>query len=1532
MKQFYHFRQIIPRDKYRFVFLAFISFILSFSSGAQEKHFSPAGQAGYFEKIETIFKASSERKRADDFLDQFEEFWQSPSTHEEVKETIIEISDLLYEKKARAFPDYHLFLTTIQSFVEKDQPDRNFLTWKEAAVTLLNQPRYYTRHFVELLKTTKGIIDERKIFSTSGTDWYSRNPKYAFRFSEDTLYLEIESTKLACHSRNDSIEVFNTGGELNILSGMWYGKSGKITWERSGFPENKVYATFNEYTIDMNGADFTIDNVTFYNTYYFNGPLKGDLKHKVMFIPEPSASNYPRFTSYEQLFQINNIHPDIHYKGGFSQHGAKFLGSGTNENPATISIYRNDTLFISAKSLVFSLREDEILSRKTETTIHLDTGQIHHPGLEFKYMVPGEELYLIRSGEGISKSPFFDTYHKVSIDSEVIYWNRSSNYMELRMLPGSAQNYSFFESLKYYREAFFNKLQGMDAVHPLFGLRNCFYNNDQQPFTADQYARFLNMPLSQVRQQVLQLSFHGFVDYNPNTDTIRIQERLTDYIQFRMGKKDYDVIRFKSVTPGNTPNARFDLRNYDLALNGVESISISDHQNVVFRPRNQQVTLKYNRNFSFNGHILAGMIELFGDGFFFSYDDFRIDMTTIDSMRMNIGSDKLDEYGRPMLRPIDNTIAGLSGYLKIDTANNKSGLIDYPHFPVLVSNKNSYVYYDKPDIQNGAYNKEDFYFELEPFEIDSLNELNRKNIVFNGKLKSNIFPVIEDQLLVRNDYSLGFVKQSPPNGYPIYQNKATFTHNIDLSNKGLKGEGRLDYQNTSSESKEFTFLPHETKGVAHTFNIEPQTTGVEYPDVQGKNVQINYLPDEDKLLARQIDDHFNIFQQETSLEGGLTYTPNGLQAKGKLHMPDANLISDKMDLTHHALMADSADFNLIGGEDIEGVSFKTNNLAAQLNFEERQGRFRSRDIGNIVEFTDNRYIAYISEFSWDMDNNDIYMGASGSEGNRFVSTDRRQDSLDFIAPLAVYDMESKTIKASEVSNLKVADANIILNDGIINIHEDAEMDPLDSTLILINDSRHKFNNAHVTIEGKYDYQGYGEYDFINGDNKTYTINFHNIAVNDDHHTVAEGKISEDKLFTFDRHFAFKGDVSLLATDQYLTFDGGTQLLHSCSQKGPQDFVRFEAQINPFDIQIPIEERTLNTDIEELSHHIYLQLDSTHVYSAFLEKSKRMNNLPVIEAHGLLRYNEEIRSFEIARKEKLAQPDSSGNILRFHSEDCIVSGSGKLDPGLDLEQVKLHASGTIKDDRNSNIIELDALFGASFILDNNSIQTMANAIRGSKATDAKPDKEKLEKRLREWTNSKKAKEIADLLQPTTELTEVLPEHIKHTLCFTDIHFKWDTPSRSYYSDGKATLGWIKDQAIAKEVDVKALISRSRGGNSFEIHIQADNDNWFFFSYNNEKMLILSSSETFNTGIQTLDIEERKMKTGLGQDNYVFQIGNNNRLKRFMEFFEKPLPEEDDAIIDEIEEAPVIDNPVNNRDADNETNNNEVNNAIPEAQED
>jgi hypothetical protein len=797
------------------------------------------GEEAFLPNLEQIYSTHQDQKAVKSFMGEVKIFWFAAETTPELKKLVLSTCDQIFAKKGRPFPDYYAYLTSVMAFTETNHPDMSFDSWHRGVTKLLSLPRYPLRNVTRLFEHTIELLREDILYSTPALKWKADKPQYHFEFS-DSLRAVFRPTQLVCYSKNDSITLLETVGILNLESGYWKGEKGLITWERSGFAAKDVFARFGKYQIDMTANALHIDSVEFENRTYFDHPLTGHLYHKVMTISNPANSTYPKFESYEQRYQINNIHTGFNYEGGFSQHGAKFLGSGTDQNPAIINIFRNDTLFITAKSLYFSLRKDQIVSTNTEIQIHLDTGFIYHPGLTFKYMDDVKEVHLIRDGEGLSRSPYFNTYHNISMDAELIKWRINGSLVELRMLSGAAENHAFFESISYFREDFYNQIQGMDAIHPLQGLLNCAKRAKSDSFTALDYARFINMPESQVRQQVIGLSFHGFVGYNVNSDTIQIRERLRDYLKFRNGEKDYDVIRFKSLTPGATPNAVFDLKNYDLSMNGVAAISISDNQNVVFFPRQEKILLKRDRNFSFDGTITAGMINLFGNGFNFNYQNFKIDLKIIDSVAMKIETDEFDYYGRPALQKIENTISQLSGYLEIDRSDNKSGKEKLAEYPRLTSTTNSYVYYEKPNTQNNAYKKDKFYFTLDPFEIDSVSRLTKKNITFKGKLESNIFPVIDETLVVRNDFSLGFKRTSPPEGYPIYGNRAVFTNLIDLSNKGFIGNGTLGYMTSQSESEEFTFLPDETIGLAHKFTVQPQETGVEYPDVQ--EIQPHSIP------------------------------------------------------------------------------------------------------------------------------------------------------------------------------------------------------------------------------------------------------------------------------------------------------------------------------------------------------------------------------------------------------------------------------------------------------------------------------------------------------------------------------------------------------------------------------------------------------------------------------------------------------------------------------------------------------------------
>ncbi|WP_430816022.1 hypothetical protein [Carboxylicivirga sp. RSCT41] len=1457
-----------------------------------------SGQAAMFvEEMEEVFKGATDKKAAKAFLESFELFWTGADA--ELQELMMATCNKMAKKKARPYPDYHTYITTIMSFQETGHPQNSFDSWHAAVNDLLVKPRYALRHLKAFVALSQRMVETDAVYSTPALAWYARSGDYHYEYDKDKkrLALIVGNTNLVCVSKRDSIVIENTSGVLYPLEKKWVGKNGKVTWERSGFEASMVYATFKDYEIKADKPRLEVDSVEFYNRHYFDYPLHGTLEHKVMQITSPESTIYPKFVTSEQRFKIDKIHPNIDYEGGFAQNGAKFLGAGTHENPASITISRNDTTFITAKSLYFALRKDQILSNDTEVSIVMDRGFIYHPGLIFKYMADLEEVHLIRNGEGLALSPYFNTFHNISMDVELIRWKIGSQFIDLRMLTGAAQNQAFFESLSYFREEFYNRLQGMDAIHPLQGLRNCDKYYHGQPFTAEEYAKFMGLPLSPVRQQIIDLSFHGFIGYNVNTDEITIRQRLRDYLDFRLGNKDFDVIRFTSLTGSEIANAKIDLLNFDLDLNGVETISICDHQNVVFFPRNQQIILKENRNFVFNGTINAGMLTLSGNGFKFLYDDFRIDMSNIDSLKMKVQSGQKDYFGMPLLKDVGNTISQLSGYLQIDEPDNKSGAKSNPQFPVINSQIESYVYFDNKNIQGGAYHKDEMFFTLDPFEMDSINTLTRQNFNFSGEFESNIFPTFRENLTIRPDYSLGFKRQTPETGYPIYGGKATFTNTIDLSNKGLKGNGELNYLTSTSFSEDFTFLPDMVKGQVYDFTVSKQTDSPPFPDVTSKYIYLEYMPHEDELHAKTQEENFTMFNEEAQLQGNIKITPYGMTGAGTFYMARANVKSKDIDFTDHTILADSSDFNLSGAE-VEGVSFATTNLISDINFETRQGTFRSRSGGSRVDFTENRYVSYISEFSWDMDKNDIYMGARGSKGNRFVSTHRRQDSLAFYVPMAMYDVETKTIYAEEVKNIEVGDANMILNNGLVTIREDAALDPLDSVRIVLDkDSlvRHTMYNARVFITGKYEYKANGKYDYFNGDGKMLTLDMHNIEYGKEEMTIAESKIVPGDLFTFDSHFAYQGNATLRATEQLLSFDGGVQMLHRCS-RGPQTYIRFDSPIDPANVRIPIGEELQNFDYDNIYKDFFITKDSTHVYSSFVEDRKDYSDIPMINASGYLVYNDKEKAFDIASEAKLANADTTGTLMRFSEAACNIQGHGIIDLGIDMDQVKMKSTGTILHDRDKNEISLSSMLGIDFFFNADAQDVLYSTIIASSAKSSSLSKKTFNSRLSEWTGRNKAEKAENERGKTGEST-VLPADLQQMLLFSNIDFKWDTKKRAFVAEGKADLAYIKQMVVNREAKVLAEITRKRSGNSLEMYLEFDADNWVYFTYKNSMMQTLSSNSAYNSIVQELKPEERKQKVGLGERGYTFIMAPESKKKKFLSRFNKKsapaaLPEKDE----------------------------------------
>ncbi len=1549
---------------------------------AQSSDFSSDYET-FVDEMDALFKTTSDKKKSIDFIKELKQFMLSPTVDEGIKTRIISDCNNLRKIKARPYPNYYTCITTYFRLSGNTKiQGSNYQVWCEVADEKLTQGQRRLTQITQYYNQTLEYLNDYTLSKTQSVRWKFMTSGEKFRNEDGQLVIDIPETRLTCFAQGDSIHVLETSGTYYTDEAKWVGNKGVVTWERVGLPRNQVNATFDTYEIDMKKSDFKVEHAKFINTDYFSYPLYGMIEHKAASRKTNIGNQYPKFFTTNEHMEIKDIFRNMNYNGGFSQIGQNFQGFGTPDNLAKIEIYRNDTLFVEAKSTSFLFAPKKIESLAAAITIHLDDDVISHPGLHFRYMDDERVMHMVRNNDGLERSLYYDSYHQVSMDVEFIRWKIDEPEIELRMIDGAARGYSIFESLAYYRESYYYEIQGMDMVHPFQYIADFYYYNGGQPFYIEDFAAYRMLTVSQLQKQLMLYSFDSFLDYDYNTGLVTPRQRLFDYLQFRLGKKDYDVIRFESLTNGKVPNGILDLRNYDIELNGVTGIAISDNQNVALYPADGKVILKRNRDFKFDGQVDAGMISMVGSGFYFSYDDYRINMKNIDEIHLRVVSNEVDAYGRTILAHVGNTLSDLSGYLEIDEPDNKSGNKKNPQYPRLTSTKESYVYYDDPKIQGGKYERKSFYFAVDPFVFEDINNIRFDNTNFSGVLYSDIFPPIREELTIRKeDYSLGFVTTSPQEGYPIYGGKAQFYHDIDLSNKGLHGSGDLNYVTSHSSSKDFLFLPHETRGSTYDFNVDKTTSGTTFPGVElGKKqnfgdglsgtTDLCFLPDKEELTVINTMGTFLMFPNlygrqngfDCDLNGSLTVTPSGLKGFGQSNMMQATLEGLAMEFTDHTITADTSYFTTyrfdeygqketltgamredlvkdysrqasrlysttaakypenafkntairedtifrkIWTEDAEVFRMLMNNsMVSVIDFDKREGYFTYKSsIGNEWVGKSVKYKTRVKNMTWDMEHNRQIMGQTGSEGNRFVCTKEKDDSLSFYVPVAIFDGYANTLTCEEVKNIETADVNVILEpETKVIIRQEGIMDALDNTVIEMktDSTYHKIYDAKVNIEGAKKFSGIGAYDFTNALGETIQLFLSDIHANENAPSTATGTLGAP--INIDQHFRYKGKMTIENGRQLLEFNGAAQHIHN-SPYVSASFDQFKSVIDPQNVLIPISgDRINNWDGDEIHRNFFIRKDSTHVYSSFLEDRVDYSDISMLKGEGNLYYNKIFESFDIVGDDKRFDAAARGSLLRFDPAVNQIQGFGEIDLGVmmpETQPISFLSAGNIQDDRATNTLTLNVLTFVDFFFSTELATMIYNDIISSNAPKCDSAAYRYELRLAELFDTTEIKQIkANRIAPLDKETNLLPE-TGAMFTFDNMELLWNTPKRSYICDTTVNLLMIRGLNVNKQVHIKSEFMSRKTGSTVDIYMTFD-DKWYYFGYRTGNLQVLSSNSEFNTALQRIDPKERRSKLR----GIYYTLAPDSKRKRFLANFgpkTEALPDDADTETTEPEEV-------------------------------
>jgi len=1430
-----------------------------------------------------------------DFMKQFKPVWDSRAYSNYYKRATYRIADKMLAKRMDVYPTFQSFLFVMMNIAKSGIPQEKFDQWDTCFEKQMSKKPYSNLN--TFLTVSESFFGSGTIFQSAIANWSVSSTDYKFN-SDSVQEIIFDNVTLKCTNENkDTLLIYDTKGVYTILRGNWKGVGGKVDWTRTGLDAADVYAELTRYNITLKEGGFVADSVTFWNKNYFDKPIQGKLIERDITEPKEKES-YPRFISYDKRVSIPNLAPEVTYNGGFSMRGRRFVGSGTEEEPAELIFKRNGKVFFTASSLFFGITKENILADDARINFLLDGDSIFHPDIQMVYSIDKKHISLIRSDQGLSQAPFFDTYHKVNMYFEELSWYTDQPTIEFRMIEGSTQTTADFESQNFFRPELFEKLGDPNGVNPVTLIAKYSQSIHSRDMSVDDIAGYMRLTANEVRPIIFRLAIVGLLNYNVQTDRIEVQDKLFTFISNEARKSDYDVIDFHSEDPAKVAagdsstrdNGVMDLDNkYDITINGVKVIDLSDSQSVFCFPEKRRLVLHRNREATFAGVVRAGRFVFFGKQFDFNYSDFKIKMKDVDSTMLYANSFNKDSSGKSALLRVRNTINHVSGELVIDKTDNKSGLKPLKQYPIVISDTSTFVYYDRKSIQSGVYKRDSFYFKADPFTIDSVASFSNARLHFDGTFVSDdIIPEMRETLRLQPDTSLGFVHDIPADGLELYKGKGKLFNKIKLSNKGLIGDGTFKYVTSVSQSDKFIFLPDSMNSHAQTFAVTPKESEPEFPDVLGDTVYEHWLPKQNLLFVKDLFKPFSCYNKFATFHGTLSLSPELLSGNGQMTFLRAQLASEHMDLLNKRVIADTSDFAL-KSFDSTGIGFSTKNMKADIDFSKREGDFVSNQSGSVVEFPENEYIAYMDQFKWMMDQDDIEMGSKKKltettdendvqlSGTRFISVSPKQDSLEFISAQARYSLRTHQIKAHEVPYIDVADARIVPDSGNVTILKHAFMVPLVNASITANKVTKYYDiyKADLSISSRKSYTGSGTYDFIDGSKNKRPMFFSNIHVDTSLQTVANTEIAEAANFSISPNFKYKGNVALEASNPFLDFKGECLIEHTCNEVKIA-WVKFSGEVDPDNVQIPIGSSMGDNNVPLAASPVVSNGDSVGIYPTFLSPviNPKKDMVIVLDSGGYLTFDAPTQQYRIASKEKLAAQTLPGNYISLDTRKCIEYGEGNLNLGANLMPLDMKTVGDITDYiiPDTTVCNIDMLL--NFFFDDGAIGKMADDIAGmASLPSVDVSDENFQKNLRQIMGKDEGDKLISQLT-LYGTAKKLPKELTSQLFLCGIKMKWNNATHSYVSQGTIGVGSIGSKMVNKEASGAIEIRKRKQGDELNIYIELDPTHWYFFTYNSGLMQVTSSNDAFNNAISTLKEDKRK------QGKFSFATADPNMRRIFM----------------------------------------------------
>lgn len=1327
----------------------------------------------------------------------------------------------------------------------------------------------------------------------------------------------------------DSVFLRNTKGLYSLTTNIFVGEEGQFDWSSALLSPDSVYCNFTVYNFNSKKLELKADLVKLNYVGKTPGFIPGKFEFRSQARKDSVASSYPRFTSYESNLEIKGLgSSNMYYKGGFSLRGPKILSTSVNGDLATIEVVDSTSTKFKARSKEFIFQDSAVLSNQSYFTIYQGNDSIVHRSVQMKYDYGKDKLVLVSEKGPMRNAPYSSSFFNMDFAASMIRWDLKADSLDILSPPGSTVPV-IFESVDYYKPEDFHTLGGIGfSFHPLAMVAiYCIQNNTREMHTGDLAQRF-GLNILETQKAIEFLAQKGLVEYWPQNDRVVVKEKAITQYRARMGEVDYDNLKIKSITGTYAltdlkkplyPNATLNFGEGNMVVRGVEKFNVSDSLNVIIKPDSSLITVLQNRDIKFDGTITAGNFEITGKNFTLKYDSFFISLNHIDSI--NFYSMERNTRGQMVRKKINNSMVGAdstaaaeggmggaaktSGTLYINRANNKAGKQKIPNYPRLDAAAGGVIYFDRPEVLGGVYDRSVF-FVVPPFKLDSLNDADPTSLNFDGTfVSSGMFPSFKEKLHTMPDKSLGFEHATPKEGYNLYKTDAKLFGVITLDNRGLRSPGEIDFLAATVKSNDFAFYPDSViaKG-SHAVIAEKQFGSVVFPQASLPNYQMKWFPKQDQMKLRNTTSPFNFYDSTAQLTGTITISKKGVAGIGKLETRGSELRSREMNFSAKDFGARHARFKAKSDDPAKPLIDGTD-VRVKFNLEQNYADISPEIAGQAaIDFPFAQFRTSIPNARWDLTTQKITMTKNPDvdiESSYFYTTRKDLDSLSFYAEKAVYDLKTQEMLVSGIPYIIVADAKITPENNEVLILENAKIGTLKNTTIILDtlNGYHRLTEGVVDVISRKQFSGYATYQYVNLLSDTFAIkmtDFHLEPIVETEtpkrsqrkksiasmQTVGVGNVAETEQLVLGAGMFYKGDLTMYATKPALKLTGAIKL-DIKKIKNYNTWIRYTQSGDEPEVLIDFD-KAVTEEGKKVDAGLHFSSLENNLYISFLNEKNEGDDDFFIPS-GTLYYDTLTKEYKIEDREKAAGNKLSGKVFAYNDETSQVRFEGPINLLTGTKDFNIIASALGQGNMETNEIKMNSLVMINTTAAPDAFTVMARdlqlVIQNEGAEEGLGDRTELLYKIADIIGEKNAKDYEARGQQGYVSLATIAETAR-PLNFANVNFKWSPKLKAFYSEGTLGLSNISKNDVngAFEGFMEVKKNIEDGSPVFNVFIKASPESWYYFGFEDNRLMMYSSNAEFNT-LVSKKTNSGKAKVG----EMVFIPGSEEETLAFINRFRK-----------------------------------------------